>query len=134
MRAVLVEDFDAARENYERLIQKARSERDQWTLTLLIQRLADIEALAGNVDLGHALHRKAISMCSNSLLPVLTYAKSLLNAFHCPDQAMACLNGAEDRMKSGNVGDRDEGLPADYYVREFEALRFAIKNAQLNDV
>jgi hypothetical protein len=115
-------DYTTARSSLQLLISRARDEKDVQTLGHLLQTLGDVEARAGNHELGHKLHMEAVQLDPDSPYPLLRYAQGLLDAFKRADLAKARLADAEAMLDS-NPSLATEELPRSWYQSEFDRLR-----------
>lgn len=117
-------DYSLARSNLETLIAKIEPSCEPGDLAHVIQILADVEAQAGNTELGLRLQERAVALGGDHpLLPILC-AKSLLRSFKRPDLALARLSEAESALTS-NWNPIPDDMPRDWYEREISSLRHA---------
>ena len=118
-------DLDTARSNFELLAQIAEDEGDTVRLSYILQMLGDVEARAGNLDIGHAYHRRAVGLCPNIPLVLLHYANGLRSAFNSPGLASDQINAAERLLNSKDWDTDADNISRSWYTRRIAELRDA---------
>lgn len=122
--------FSTARENFEVLIARAEIEEDLPTLSFLLQLLGNVEAKAGDPELGHQYHKRALTLGMDIPFIYLQYAKGLLNSFGRDDLATLQLTAAEDFLNSTRWLAGEDDLPREWYEQEIANVRAEIRSRQ----
>jgi hypothetical protein len=128
--AAAIGDYATARTNLETLVARAEAQGDETIAGYLLQKLGNVEASAGNFELGHALHKRAIDLDPSSPSPVLLYARGLAREFRQPAQALAHLATVEAWVSSPNWTPQEDEFGREWYMHECQELRASILRAE----
>ena len=132
-RAVLAStsgDWDVARSAFERLIDEAEGNDDDVAISHLMHCVADVEARAGNAELAHELHQRAIGQNPGVPLRLIHYARSLVRVFDEPALAEVRLKQAEELIASTTWNRRIDSIGEDAYAELIAELRGEMTTVQ----